>query len=269
MSNMSGKASCALMSWAMAVAVGALAFVLLLVLGDWRFMQAVFASGLIVAVLGLVFSFLFCRPLPQPVQMTAKPAVKPAAVEPPVTTAEPAPVAPAEPEVVVDAVTPVVEATPEPEPAPVPEPDATPEPAPEPEPEKPAAAPVIKPSAPLAGQAELASRKGNWTYTPESSAAEADGEKPELLDAPPEDGGDDLKQIKGIGPKMEKMCNDMGIYRFSQVASWSDAEVAWVDANLEGFKGRVSRDEWVAQAKLLAEGGETEFSKRVGDGGVY
>ena len=46
-------------------------------------------------------------------------------------------------------------------------------------------------------------------------------------------------------------------------------EVAWVDQNLEGFKGRVTRDEWVAQAKLLAEGGETEFSKRVDKGGVY
>ncbi|MEO1424141.1 MAG: hypothetical protein AAFV09_13355 [Pseudomonadota bacterium] len=42
-----------------------------------------------------------------------------------------------------------------------------------------------------------------------------------------------------------------------------------MDDNLEGFKGRVSRDNWVEQAKLLASGGETEFSKKVGDGGVY
>ena len=61
----------------------------------------------------------------------------------------------------------------------------------------------------------------------------------------------------------------MGVYHFDQVASWSADEIAWVDANLEGFKGRVSRDNWVDQAKLLASGGETEFSKRVEGGDVY
>lgn len=80
---------------------------------------------------------------------------------------------------------------------------------------------------------------------------------------------DDLKQIKGIGPKLEQLCNKLGFYHFDQIANWTAQEVAWVDANLEGFKGRVSRDEWVAQAKVLAEGGETAFSKRVEDGDVY
>lgn len=41
------------------------------------------------------------------------------------------------------------------------------------------------------------------------------------------------------------------------------------DANLEGFKGRVSRDQWVAQAKILASGGDTEFASRVKGGDVY
>ncbi len=96
-----------------------------------------------------------------------------------------------------------------------------------------------------------------------------EGEKPAILTAARDGKADDLKQIKGVGPKMEGMLNGMGFYHFDQVASWTDQEVAWVDANLEGFKGRVSRDNWVAQAKVLAEGGETEFSKRVGDGDVY
>jgi predicted flap endonuclease-1-like 5' DNA nuclease len=61
----------------------------------------------------------------------------------------------------------------------------------------------------------------------------------------------------------------MGFYHFDQIAAWTADEVAWVNANLQGFKGRVSRDEWVAQAKLLASGAETEFSKRVDKGGVY
>ena len=68
---------------------------------------------------------------------------------------------------------------------------------------------------------------------------------------------------------MEEMLNGMGIWHYSQVASWGPSEVAWVDDNLEGFKGRVSRDNWVDQAKTLASGGETEFSKKVDDGDVY
>jgi hypothetical protein len=50
---------------------------------------------------------------------------------------------------------------------------------------------------------------------------------------------------------------------------WTADEVAWVDQNLEGFKGRVTRDNWVEQARLLASGGETEFSKKVDKGDVY
>ena len=65
------------------------------------------------------------------------------------------------------------------------------------------------------------------------------------------------------------MLNGMGIWHYSQIASWGEAEVAWVDDNLDGFKGRVSRDEWVSQAKTLAGGGETEFSKKVDEGDVY
>lgn len=96
-----------------------------------------------------------------------------------------------------------------------------------------------------------------------------EGEKPATLDAARDGTPDDLKQIKGIGPKLEALCNRLGFYHFDQIAAWTPQEVAWVDANLEGFKGRVTRDEWVAQAKLLASGGETEFSERVKDGDVY
>jgi predicted flap endonuclease-1-like 5' DNA nuclease len=61
----------------------------------------------------------------------------------------------------------------------------------------------------------------------------------------------------------------MGYFHFDQIAAWGPNEVAWVDENLQGFKGRVSRDNWVEQAKVLASGGSTEFSKRVDDGDVY
>ncbi len=81
--------------------------------------------------------------------------------------------------------------------------------------------------------------------------------------------GDDLKLIKGVGPKLEKQLNSLGYWHFDQIANWSAADVAWMDENLKGFKGRVSRDNWVAQSQTLSGGGETEFSKRVEDGGVY
>lgn len=129
---------------------------------------------------------------------------------------------------------------------------------------------VVKPSTPLAGEAELASRKGTWTYSNGASdAAPEAADKPETLSAARDGGADDLKKIKGVGPKLEGVLNSMGFYHFDQVAAWTEAELAWVDENLEGFKGRASRDEWVAQAKLLASGGETEFSKRVDEGDVY
>ncbi|WP_370641146.1 hypothetical protein [Nereida sp. MMG025] len=94
-------------------------------------------------------------------------------------------------------------------------------------------------------------------------------EKPTTLDAPRGGKADDLKRIKGIGPQMEKLCNQLGFWHFDQIASWSDSELAWVDSNLASFKGRASRDNWVSQAKLLADGGETDFSKKVDKGGIY
>ena len=95
-----------------------------------------------------------------------------------------------------------------------------------------------------------------------------EGIRPTALDAPRGGQADDLKRIKGIGPKLEKLCNELGFWHFDQIAAWTADEVAWVDANLEGFRGRVTRDQWVAQAKTLAEGGETDFSRRVDDGDV-
>jgi NADH-quinone oxidoreductase subunit E len=100
-------------------------------------------------------------------------------------------------------------------------------------------------------------------------SAPAGGTKPSMLKAARGGKADDLKKIKGVGPKLEAMLHGMGFYHFDQIANWTAAEVAWVDENLEGFKGRVSRDGWVAQAKILAAGGETEFSQRVEDGDVY
>ena len=96
-----------------------------------------------------------------------------------------------------------------------------------------------------------------------------EGIKPVTLAAPRAGKADNLKKIKGVGPQLEQLCNRLGFWHFDQIATWTEDEVAWVDANLEGFKGRVTRDNWVEQAKVLAAGGQTEFSKRVDAGDVY
>ena len=63
---------------------------------------------------------------------------------------------------------------------------------------------------------------------------------------------DDLKRISGVGPKLEKMLNGIGVYYFFQVEAWNKADVRRVDDLLDVFKGRIERDEWVAQAHRLA-----------------
>ncbi len=62
---------------------------------------------------------------------------------------------------------------------------------------------------------------------------------------------DNLKRIKGIGPKLENMLNDLGIYQFEQIAMFTLKDLDWVDDNLSAFKGRAKRDNWVAQAAGL------------------
>lgn len=99
--------------------------------------------------------------------------------------------------------------------------------------------------------------------------AVGEGTKPEGLSAPRDGGPDNLKEIKGVGVKLEEMLHEMGYYHFDQIANWTPDEVAWVDQNLKGFRGRVTRDDWVPQAKILAAGGDTEFSKKVDKGDVY
>ena len=91
------------------------------------------------------------------------------------------------------------------------------------------------------------------------------GTKPAMLASARDGSPDALTRIRGVGPKLEVLLHSLGVYHYDQVAAWSPAEVAWVDENLQGFKGRVTRDGWLEQARILADGGETEFSKRFKD----
>ena len=129
------------------------------------------------------------------------------------------------------------------------------------------------PKAKAANENPGATSKAKPTSKPATTPTEAtsgrSGKKPRTMKAPRKAGADDLKMIKGVGPKMEKLLNSLGFFHFDQVAKWTADEVLWVDQNLEGFKGRVSRDNWVQQAGVLASGGVTEFASRVKKGGVY
>lgn len=80
---------------------------------------------------------------------------------------------------------------------------------------------------------------------------------------------DDLKEIKGVGPALETLLHENGVTSFAQIAGWTDAEIDR-HAELIGRMGsRIRSDDWVAQAKVLAAGGSTEFSRRVDKGEVY
>jgi len=92
------------------------------------------------------------------------------------------------------------------------------------------------------------------------------GERPPMVTIDPA-AHDDLKRIKGIGPKNEDALNELGIYTFKQIAAWTAENVDWVE-DFMSFPGRIEREDWIGQAKTLAEGGETEFSKRVDAGDV-
>jgi NADH-quinone oxidoreductase subunit E len=129
-------------------------------------------------------------------------------------------------------------------------------------------APAAEPTAAAEPAPVAANVSASASATPDVETAE-EAARPEALSSARAGGADDLKMIKGVGPKLEIMLNDLGFYHFDQIAAWSAAEVAWVNDNLAGFKGRVSRDNWVEQARKLATGQETEFSKRVSDGDVY
>jgi NADH-quinone oxidoreductase subunit E len=93
-------------------------------------------------------------------------------------------------------------------------------------------------------------------------AEATEGTRPQGLTAARNGQPDDLKTIEGIGPVLEKLCHDLGFFHFDQIAGWGPAEVAWMDSNLKGFKGRVTRDKWVAQAKIICTAGMEEFLRR-------
>jgi len=105
----------------------------------------------------------------------------------------------------------------------------------------------------------LEKEKASWkahptaVVAPAAAQASTTASKPQGLTAARGGKADNLQDINGVGPKMEKMLNGLGYFHFDQIADWTKSEVSWVDDNLEGFKGRVTRDDWQPQAKKLAK----------------
>jgi predicted flap endonuclease-1-like 5' DNA nuclease len=76
--------------------------------------------------------------------------------------------------------------------------------------------------------------------------------------------GDTLTTLKGLGPKAASRLAELGVSHFAQIASWSEKEVEAIDAQMGTFKGRILRDRWVEQAKLLAAGDTEAFEAKFG-----
>jgi len=107
---------------------------------------------------------------------------------------------------------------------------------------------------------------------PQAAAALPDegaheGQRPLGLAAARNGQPDDLKRIKGIGQQNEGRLHGLGIWHFEQIAAWTAENVKWVGSYL-AFPGRIDREQWVSQARVLTAGGDTDFSKRVDQGHV-
>jgi predicted flap endonuclease-1-like 5' DNA nuclease len=76
--------------------------------------------------------------------------------------------------------------------------------------------------------------------------------------------GDDLTRIKGLGPKIADQLSMLGITTFTQIAAWDEAEIDRIDAQLGRFQGRIRRDDWPGQAKLLAAGDTAGYEATFG-----
>ena len=111
-----------------------------------------------------------------------------------------------------------------------------------------------------------AAAKTEAVHQPPVAAGPGPGVVPVAL-AAPNGAADDLKLIKGIGPNNERTLNGLGVYHFSQIADWTPDNAIWMGHHM-AFPGRIEREHWIPQAKLLAAGIDTEHSAGVKSGTI-
>lgn len=113
---------------------------------------------------------------------------------------------------------------------------------------------------------------GWWAWGRRPVRAEADEpiawppphEPPALAPVAPALAADDLTAIKGIDAEIAARLRALEVTRFSQIAGWLPADIERIDGALGAFKGRMIRDEWIAQARLLARGDMETHHQRFG-----
>ena len=136
--------------------------------------------------------------------------------------------------------------------------------------------PAPEPSADAPVEAEAATGTAAEMVTLEAAVAEADADADAVVEAagaeeteaaveevaeetdvsallystPPAE-IDDLKVLKGVGPSLETQLHNLGIYKFEQLAAFDQAQLEWLDENLNTVKGRCIRDDWAGQARAL------------------
>jgi predicted flap endonuclease-1-like 5' DNA nuclease len=96
-----------------------------------------------------------------------------------------------------------------------------------------------------------------------SEVADAEGPPPPATASAPGE-VDDLRRIKGVGPKLAALLHGLGITRYSQIAGWTEADIDRIDPQLGAFAGRIRRDNWVEQATFLAAGDTAGFEAKFG-----
>jgi predicted flap endonuclease-1-like 5' DNA nuclease len=132
---------------------------------------------------------------------------------------------------------------------------------------EPVVAPIAAAVVPGAAPARAASAQEPAAMGPVEGQDQHEGERPHGLVAPRGGVPDDLKHIRGVGHQNEGRLHALGTWHFQQIADWTPENVRWVGSYL-AFPGRIDREQWIAQAKVLATGQETEFSTRVERGEV-
>ena len=113
-------------------------------------------------------------------------------------------------------------------------------------------------------KAEPAAKKEAPTKKPtaESATPVADeANRSQAMERP--DVVDDLRMVSGVGPKVEGLLHEIGVFKWEQISRWTEEERAWVDGFLK-FKGRIDRENWVRQAEALAKGGVEEYVRVFG-----
>ncbi len=122
-------------------------------------------------------------------------------------------------------------------------------------------------SEPADGASATSTKKSRTIIAPKANPAEVNPVAEKGSSAPlfkaPKGAPDDLKLISGVGPVLEARLNALGITKWSQVAKFTADDIAKVEDSLS-FKGRVARDNWLAQAAALAKGGEAEYIRVFG-----